>query len=234
MEGETKMKNTHIFIKQSALLEEDFKLEINDLLAAKEETINIFIEHFNSSHTLEELLLAKNWVPLAEKTGEPIDYLFKLFRPIRYINVAAKRANIDPSTLIDLLEERKIIDGTREGNKQRILALSRALKRHTDASEEGLAPQLPGLRIRSISTNTNAMPIFEKDFDITEDDPSKYTDRIRKLYFYTTLIINFRSRDPEKVTIALSEADLKDLMKWLQMAEVQQNILKKSLTKGSE
>lgn len=223
------MKDRNFFTKHPGFLKEDFRNEMGQLVATEEETVSVLLEHIRAHADYEALVDEKSWVQLAEKTKMSIDDLQGLFRPLRYMTMAAIREQRQPEDIVACLSEKGIVESFTPDIRQRTANLMAALRPALAAAYEETPPRLPGLRIKSMSSSANLISEFENEFDISVDDPESYAPQIRRAYAYTTLRLAFRDDEHDPLTIVLAEDQLKDLVRWLQLAEVQQCALKEQL-----
>jgi hypothetical protein len=219
------MQQKELLTEHPGFLEEDFRKDLETLFSVPDSVIEALTSHFTQIQDYDDLVDAKKWVEVAEKTKLTIDELFRMSRPLRYICMIALREGVEVEQIISLLGEAGVLRSEEIPKQQRILQLSSALQPIANAAEGRMLPMLPGLRIQGLSSSANVISQFENDFDSSTDDPLTYHPRIRRLHVYTIVQLRFRGDDNRQVTIALSEEHLKQLIRHLQLAQVQHRAL---------
>ncbi len=220
------MPEKDIIGEHPVLLAQEFRDDLSVLAAAGSDTMVALADHLRGVGDYNKLLDDKQWTRLAELTGCTINDLFKMFRPLRYICLVALREKTDPGRIVALLADRGILRDAAEDVKQRITDAASALQPAIELAEAEGAPRLPGLQIERITSRASVISQFENEFDLSDDVPSAYLPRVQKLHVYTTLRVSFVDDEHDPITLALSESGLKQLSRWLEFSQVQQQALK--------
>jgi hypothetical protein len=213
---------TKIVKENSTFLDKAFRDDIECISKLTTEKMGKLCSFIEAFQAFDELNEETNWALFSKEIQEPLDDVLKYARPLQFV---AMRAVEEKETVDDIIADLAglgiipldIADDFRKLTSPIVSLVSEAAAKTT--------PNLPLLRIRSISTHCGIISEFDEEFSVKTDSPDEYAPEVSRLYPVTTLRLSFYNDEQHPVGIQLARKDLLTVIKWLQLAQVQMDSL---------
>jgi hypothetical protein len=214
---------TEILSKNPGYFAKSFRADLKKAEEADEQVINSVAAWLGELADLDDFADIDNWIPASQKTRMSIDDLQDLLGPIMWMVNTCREESAQVEDLIDDLKETGILEDTESGHnlEKTILSLAHAARRLLEEADARTGPSLPLLYISRIRTRCIAVSEFDKGFNVDEDDPKTYKPTLKRIHPRLTLELEFKDKAREPVGILLTPKTLRDLKKWLDLAEVE-------------
>ncbi len=211
MKLEALKENTDFFKKA-------FREDIQRLGKLPQEKVNEVTEFLLSLEDYQQLNDEEKWTDLSASFEEPLDEVLKYLRPIQFIAHVATDEKCSAKDVVSGLCELGVIPSDWSTT---FLALCDPVHKLIVKAKEKVAPRLPLLKLKSISTRCFLISEFDEEFSTEKHDPAKYAPGISRLYPASTIRLSFYGDNQSPIGIQMSNNDLDTLIKWLQLTRVQ-------------
>jgi len=204
--------------KHAQFFDSDFQRDLSRLGELTQDAVNAIKDWLQTLDSMQDILEDEKWVPLARTTDKNVDELQTLLKPVLWIAFRAQEESVSAKDIVEQLVENELVETDDVRNAlDLLLPLAVSLVQKT---QEVSTPDLPLLRIQSLSTRCALLPTFDKDFDLRHDNIGDYDPNVERLLPSVCLEIKFDKRD-EPIGIQLTPENLETLRTWLDYAESQ-------------